>query len=108
MPVGPIALPPLARVCAAFAPRLTDFAAEPGFVAEVDQHAAEISEYLSPRPADLDVPPPSAEDLSDYALGFLDALDEIGWVEPLGHDWAVARLTAICWLVREHRLCDVV
>lgn len=49
---------------------------------------------------------PDPEDLCDYALGFLDALGEIGWHEPVGHDYAVCRLTAVCWLVREHRLLE--
>lgn len=48
----------------------------------------------------------SREDLSDYVLGFNDALAENRWSEPVGYDFATLRLTAICWLVRERDLLD--
>ena len=34
----------------------------------------------------------------------LDALVELDWREPVGHDYAVCRLTAISWLVHRHGL----
>jgi hypothetical protein len=37
-------------------------------------------------------------------MGFTDALRQIGWNEPAGHDFASLRLTAVCWLIREHGL----
>ncbi|MBF9068791.1 DUF6401 family natural product biosynthesis protein [Streptacidiphilus fuscans] len=97
---------PLARVAHAFAPRFAEFAFEPGFVAAVDQHVAELRERLwGPEPG-LTAKAPDPVDLADYALGFQDALAEIGWREPVGHDYAVCRLTAVSWLVHKHRLLD--
>ncbi|MEU8515640.1 DUF6401 family natural product biosynthesis protein [Kitasatospora sp. NPDC048722] len=95
---------PLPGIVAAFTPRLAEFAFEPGFVASVDQHAAELRELLYAQGPELLPRPLDREELSDYALGFLDALAEIGWREPVGYDFAVGRLTAICWLVREQGL----
>ncbi|WP_206313926.1 DUF6401 family natural product biosynthesis protein [Streptomyces coryli] len=81
-------------------PRLTEFAFEPGLVAAVDQHAAAVRDALVPGPrAEL-----RREDLADYVLGFTDVLTENGWREPVGYDFAAVRLTAVCWLVREHDL----
>ncbi|WP_042382603.1 DUF6401 family natural product biosynthesis protein [Streptacidiphilus melanogenes] len=97
---------PLARLTDAYGARLAEFAFEPGFVAAVDQHVAELRERLRGPWSELEADAPDPEDLSDYALGFLDALEEIGWQEPVGHDYAVCRLTAVCWLVREHRLLE--
>lgn len=53
---------------------------------------------------DLVPGPPDGEVLSDYALGFLDALAETGWDEPSGYDFAVCRLTAVCWLIHRYDL----
>lgn len=95
---------PLARISASYSPRFAEFAFEPGFTAAVDQHVAELRDRLEMGGAGLVPPTPDAELLSDYALGFLDALSENGWREPVGHDYAVCRLTAISWLVRRHDL----
>ncbi|MHC5902603.1 DUF6401 family natural product biosynthesis protein [Streptomyces sp. S6] len=95
---------PLARISSSYAPRFAEFAFEPAFAAAVDQHVAELRDRLEANHSGLVPRPPHREDLADYALGFLDALDELDWREPVGHDYAVCRLTAITWLVREHRL----
>ncbi|MFF2848036.1 DUF6401 family natural product biosynthesis protein [Streptomyces sp. NPDC058001] len=100
---------PLARVVDRFMPRLSEFAFEPGLVAAVDQHAAAVRDALVPaqRRAERDpgrIPSPRREDLEDYAIGFTDVLAENAWDEPVGYDFAALRLTAICWLVREHDL----
>ncbi|MFF8031496.1 MULTISPECIES: DUF6401 family natural product biosynthesis protein [unclassified Streptomyces] len=97
---------PLAEISSSFAPRFAEFAFEPAFTAAVDQHVAEIRDRLSAGGPALEPPPPSREDLTDYALGFLDALAELDWREPVGHDYAVCRLTAVSWLVRRHGLLD--
>jgi len=95
---------PLADISRAYAPRFAEFAFEPGFTAAVDQHVAELRERLAAGGPELVPRPPVREDLADYALGFLDALAELDWREPVGHDYAVCRLTAISWLVRQHGL----
>jgi hypothetical protein len=95
---------PLARISSGYAPRFAEFAFEPAFLAAVDQHVAELRERLDANHAGLIPRPPHREVLADYALGFLDALDEIDWREPVGHDYAVCRLTAISWLVTRHDL----
>ena len=118
------AFSPLAGVVATFMSRLTEFAFEPGLVAAVDQHAAAVcdtladlstttslSDFPTELPSGLSaaIPaqrPVSREDLSDYVLGFNDALAENRWREPVGYDFATLRLTAICWLVRERDLLD--
>lgn len=69
----------------------------------MDQHVAEIRDRLSAAHSGL-FPPPRREILADYALGFLDALEEMDWREPVGHDYAVCRLTAISWLAVRHGL----
>ncbi|MGW3647588.1 DUF6401 family natural product biosynthesis protein [Streptomyces sp. NPDC000878] len=95
---------PLAKISSAFAPRFAEFAFEPAFTAAVDQHVAEIRERLQANHPGLVPRQPHREDLADYALGFLDALGELDWREPVGHDYAVCRLTAISWLVERHSL----
>ncbi|MFF3495772.1 DUF6401 family natural product biosynthesis protein [Streptomyces sp. NPDC002795] len=99
---------PLARVSEAYGPRFAEFAFEPAFLASVDQHVAEVRDRLEAGSPELHPPAPDPEALGDYALGFLDALTETGWLEPVGHDYAVCRLTAISWLVRRHDLLDLV
>ncbi|GAA3887559.1 hypothetical protein GCM10023084_45150 [Streptomyces lacrimifluminis] len=97
----------MARISSAFAPRFAEFAFEPAFTAAVDQHVAEIRERLEAGGGPGLVPrQPHREHLADYALGFLDALDELDWREPVGHDYAVCRLTAISWLVERHSLLE--
>ncbi|WP_326712010.1 DUF6401 family natural product biosynthesis protein [Streptomyces sp. NBC_01474] len=95
---------PLARISTSYTPRFAEFAFEPGFTAAVDQHVAELRDKLEAGGGALQPQTPDREVLSDYALGFLDALAENGWREPVGHDYAVCRLTAISWLVRRHDL----
>ncbi|MFI7009948.1 DUF6401 family natural product biosynthesis protein [Streptomyces sp. NPDC050145] len=97
---------PLARVSEAYGPRFAEFAFEPAFTAAVDQHVSALRDRLEVTGAALEPSAPDAELLSDYALGFLDALDETGWREPVGHDYAVCRLTAISWLVKRHDLLN--
>jgi hypothetical protein len=97
---------PLARIARTFTPRFAEFAFAPGFTAAVDQHVAELRDRLSdagPAPT-LTPAAPNPADLTDYALGFLDALADLDWREPPGHDYAVCRLTAITWLVHHHDL----
>ncbi|NWF26005.1 hypothetical protein HW130_06935 [Streptomyces sp. PKU-EA00015] len=107
---------PLVGVAATYMPRLSEFAFEPGLVAAVDQHAAAVRDALAPlvpgqrrsgspvraKPGDV----LRREDLADYVLGFTDWLSEIDWSEPVGYDFATLRLTAVCWLIREHDLLD--
>ncbi|MCW8382668.1 DUF6401 family natural product biosynthesis protein [Streptomyces justiciae] len=95
---------PLAKISSAFEPRFAEFAFEPAFTAAVDQHVAEIRDRLSAAHSGLFPPPPPRDVLTDYALGFLDALEEMDWREPVGHDYAVCRLTAISWLALHHDL----
>ncbi|MET9950290.1 DUF6401 family natural product biosynthesis protein [Streptomyces sp. NPDC006339] len=100
---------PLVGVTATYMPRLSEFAFEPGLVAAVDQHAAAVCDALIPAqrgPHDR-MPRPRTvrrEELADYVLGFTDWLAEVDWVEPVGHDFATLRLTAVCWLIREYDL----
>jgi hypothetical protein len=70
---------------------------EPGLVAALDQHAAAVRDVLGG--ADT-----YHRTLGDYTLGFLDALRDGGWQEHGGYDFATLRLTAVSWLIREHRL----
>ncbi|MFJ2608782.1 DUF6401 family natural product biosynthesis protein [Streptomyces sp. NPDC091279] len=97
---------PLGKISHTYGPRFAEFAFEPAFVAAVDQHVAELRDRLAANHPGLIPRPPHREDLVDYALGFLDALDETDWREPVGHDYAVCRLTAITWLVTRHDLLD--
>jgi hypothetical protein len=107
------AFSPLAGVVATFMSRLTEFAFEPGLVAAVDQHAAEVCDSLGgPAPAAMSALIPAQrtvhrEDLTDYVLGFSDGLAENQWREPVGYDFATLRLTAICWLIKEKDLLSV-
>ncbi|MCM2393883.1 DUF6401 family natural product biosynthesis protein [Streptomyces albipurpureus] len=104
---------PLVAVVSTYMPRLSEFSFEPGLIAAVDQHAAAVCDALLPRPrrgdqdittVPVDRSPVRREDLADYVLGFTDWLTETDWAEPVGHDFATLRLTAVCWLVREHDL----
>jgi hypothetical protein len=70
---------------------------EPGLVAAIDQHAAAVRDLLGGAEA-------YPQTLGDYTLGFLDALEEADWSEHVGYDFASLRLTAVSWLIREHRL----
>jgi Family of unknown function (DUF6401) len=83
---------PLRWVMDVFGIRLSDLSADPALVAMVDQHAAAIRDGISL----------SQETLSDYLLGFIDGLREWGWSEPTDYDFPMLRLTAVCWLIREH------
>ncbi|MFF0433015.1 DUF6401 family natural product biosynthesis protein [Streptomyces sp. NPDC004327] len=99
---------PLAGIAATYMPRLSEFAFEPGLVAAVDQHAAAVCDALIPVQRGPQALPRARtvgrEELADYVLGFTDRLTEVDWVEPVGHDFATLRLTAVCWLIREHDL----
>jgi hypothetical protein len=87
----------LSEVWARFGPRLPEMAFEPGLVAALDQHAAAVRDVLGGVEA-------YHSTLGDYTLGFLDALREADWREHAGYDFATLRLTAVSWLIREHRL----
>ncbi|MFF8276807.1 DUF6401 family natural product biosynthesis protein [Streptomyces lateritius] len=107
---------PLVGVAATYMPRLSEFSFEPGLVAAVDQHAAAVRDALIPAQRGperwaahraetwAERRAVRREDLSDYVLGFTDWLAEADWVEPVGYDFATLRLTAVCWLIREHDL----
>ncbi|MGW7287768.1 DUF6401 family natural product biosynthesis protein [Streptomyces sp. NPDC054847] len=102
---------PLVGVAATYMPRLSEFSFEPGLVAAVDQHAAAVRDALMPlvpgprrAPREESAGMVRREDLADYVLGFTDWLAEIDWSEPVGYDFATLRLTAVCWLIREHDL----
>ncbi|MER7047814.1 DUF6401 family natural product biosynthesis protein [Streptomyces jumonjinensis] len=131
---GPGADCPLVGVVAAYLPRLSEFSFDPGLIAAVDQHAAAVRDALLPEPRrggvsglgdgglggpgfrgdgsglrgggprGLRFAPVRRADLADYVLGFTDWLAETEWIEPVGHDFATLRLTAVCWLIREHDL----
>ncbi|MFD0370570.1 DUF6401 family natural product biosynthesis protein [Streptomyces sp. NPDC059071] len=104
---------PLVGVAATYMTRLAEVSLEPGLVAAVDQHAAAVCDALAPPSRGRGAIPaqrgPQArtvrrEELADYVLGFTDRLTEVEWTEPAGHDFATLRLTAVCWLIREHDL----
>ncbi|MFD0310453.1 DUF6401 family natural product biosynthesis protein [Streptomyces sp. NPDC127119] len=97
-------LTPLVEIARTYAPRFAEFAFEPAFTAAVDQHVAELRDRLASTGPGLVPLPPDRETLTDYALGFLDGLAETDWREPVGHDYAVCRLTAISWLIDLHGL----
>ncbi|MFG1943199.1 DUF6401 family natural product biosynthesis protein [Nonomuraea sp. NPDC048826] len=67
-------------------------AIDPGLVAAVDQHAAVLRDTI----------PLDPEALGDYVLGFLDELRDRAWVFDGPLDPPALRLTAACWLAREH------
>ena len=91
------AVSPLGAFVARFAPRLSERAFEPGLVSAFDHHAAAVRDAVGGLPG-------LRATLTDYVLGFTDALRQMGWDEPVGHDFASMRLTAVCWLIREHGL----
>lgn len=91
----PAGTTPLAAVHGQFARRLPEMAFEPGLVAAVDQHAAAIRDAVQGHPS-------MREALTDYVLGFTDALREIGWSAHEGYDFATLRLTAVCHFMREY------
>ncbi|CAM5422554.1 hypothetical protein GCM10010222_09270 [Streptomyces tanashiensis] len=97
---------PLIDVAATYMPRLSEFSFEPGLVAAVDQHAAAVCDALLPARRGPEGRTVRREELADYVLGFTDWLSEAEWTEPVGHDFATLRLTAVCWLIREHDLLD--
>ncbi|MEV6249473.1 DUF6401 family natural product biosynthesis protein [Streptomyces sp. NPDC051742] len=98
---------PLIGVVATYMPRLSEFTFEPGLVAAVDQHAAAVCDALIPAQRGTEGRMLRREELADYVLGFTDWLSEVDWTEPVGHDFATLRLTAVCWLIREHDLLAV-
>ncbi|WP_318210333.1 MULTISPECIES: DUF6401 family natural product biosynthesis protein [unclassified Streptomyces] len=98
---------PLVGVAATYMPRLSEFSFEPGLVAAVDQHAAAVCDALIPAQRGPEARSVRRGELADYVLGFTDWLAEVDWAEPVGHDFATLRLTAVCWLIREHDLLDV-
>ncbi|MFJ7064605.1 DUF6401 family natural product biosynthesis protein [Streptomyces sp. NPDC101115] len=95
---------PLVGVAATYMPRLSEISFEPGLVAAVDQHAAAVCDALVPAQRGPRARTVRREELADYVLGFTDWLTEVEWTEPAGHDFATLRLTAVCWLIREHDL----
>ncbi|MBX9423573.1 MULTISPECIES: DUF6401 family natural product biosynthesis protein [Streptomyces] len=98
---------PLIGLVATYMPRLSEFSFEPGLVAAVDQHAAAVCDALIPAQRGPEGRTVRREELADYVLGFTDLLTEVDWTEPVGHDFATLRLTAVCWLIREHDLLGV-
>nr|WP_312886778.1 DUF6401 family natural product biosynthesis protein [Actinocrinis puniceicyclus] len=90
---------PLAAVAQRFGRRLPELAFEPGLVAAIDQHSAAIRDAVQGYPS-------LREALTDYVLGFTDALREIGWFAHEGYDFATLRLTAICHFMREHGVTE--
>ena len=86
---------PLAAVVDRFGRRLPEMAFEPGLVAAVDQHSAALRDAMHGHPS-------LREALTDYVLGFTDALREIGWFAHEGYDFATLRLTAVCHFMREY------
>jgi hypothetical protein len=87
--------PVLSTLAEIFGARLVEASASPALLSVIDQHAAAVRDGLSGGVLE-------AEILTDYVLGFTDALREIGWTEPLGYDFATERLTAVCRLADEH------
>ncbi|MET7760225.1 DUF6401 family natural product biosynthesis protein [Streptomyces sp. NPDC005389] len=97
---------PLIGVAATYMPRLSEMTSEPGLAAAVDQHAAAVRDALIPAQRGPRGRTVRREELADYVLGFTDWLTGADWTEPVGHDFATLRLTAVCWLIREYDLLD--
>ncbi|MFD8973463.1 MULTISPECIES: DUF6401 family natural product biosynthesis protein [Streptomyces] len=95
---------PLTDVAVAYMPRLAEATSAPGLAAAVDQHAAAVCDALVPAQRGPEGRTVRREELADYVLGFTDGLSEAEWTEPAGHDFVTLRLTAVCWLIREHDL----
>jgi len=91
----PAGTPPLDAIAERFGRRLAELAFEPGLVAAVDQHSAAVRDAVHGRG-------PVAEALTDYVLGFTDALRELGWRAHEGYDFATLRLTAVCHFMRAY------
>ncbi|MEU2242899.1 DUF6401 family natural product biosynthesis protein [Streptomyces sp. NPDC018338] len=98
---------PLTDVAVAYMPRLAEVTSEPGLAAAVDQHAAAVCDALVPGQRGPEGRTVRREELADYVLGFTDGISEAEWTEPAGHDFVTLRLTAVCWLIREHDLLSV-
>jgi hypothetical protein len=95
--------PPLAALADQFARRLPELAFEPGLVAAVDQHSAAIRDAVYEQThTRTDGTASLREALTDYVLGFTDALREMGWHTHEGYDFATLRLTAVCHFMREY------
>lgn len=76
---------------------LSEMRSVPGLTAEVDQHAAAVRAAIESDGARL-----TRRALAQYAMGFLDGVQERGWFsDSRGYDWETLRLVAICWLARE-------
>lgn len=90
---------PLAAIAEHFGRRLPELAFEPGLAAAVDQHAAAVRDVVHDH-ADGSGHGSLREALSDYVLGFTDALREIGWFPHEGYDFATLRLVAVCHFMR--------
>lgn len=94
---------PLAALADQFDRRLPELAFEPGLVAAVDQHSAAIRDAVYEHThAHADGHDSLREALTDYVLGFTDALREMGWHTHEGYDFATLRLTAVCHFMREY------
>lgn len=99
---GPFGAPdatPLAAIVEQFGGRLPELAFEPGLVAAVDQHSAAVRDAVYTDAYGQDS---LHEALTDYVLGFTDALREMGWEANEGYDFASLRLTAVCFFMREY------
>ncbi|NYI05048.1 DUF6401 family natural product biosynthesis protein [Allostreptomyces psammosilenae] len=84
---------PLRWAMEEFGHRLAHMPYDPALVAAVDQHAAEVRDAIEL----------GRETLGDYLLGFVDGLREQGWEPYTAPDpFAMLRLSAVCWLAREH------
>ncbi len=97
--LGAAGVTPLAAIVEQFGGRLPELAIEPGLMAAVDQHCAAVRDAVysyAYGQASL------YEALTDYVLGFTDALREMGWEANEGYDFASLRLTAVCYFMREY------
>lgn len=76
---------------------LSEMHRTPGLIAEIDQHAAAVRSAIEEDGTRI-----TRRTLTQYALGFLDGVQERGWIsDGRGYDWETTRLLAICWLARE-------